>query len=242
MANAFSPGRVSVWHTDLTSFLPAYDGYKKLGCTDIFLNAAQATVQAMRDIRETAPGKPRLSADGKPFRAHVYVDGTHGETGGQLGINTFEAVTKLKPGVAEIDFESGDDSKIGLAVDGLLKLFRGYGTWAINFPLCINVVPLKGYVLPIVLMAADPNCYVRVQRYYGAEMRPAEPTLCREDIVGRGFPAERFSFMESAKPRRLVDGSLFIDLPVFSDKGEIVRTLSGGAIYNSNLLREAGLV
>jgi hypothetical protein len=149
---------------------------------------------------------------------------------------------RVPPWSRECDFEGPVDRTIGEAVSAVLIEFRNGVTWRMAFPLCINVTPMKGYVLPIKQMADDPFCYIRVQRYYGGEMRPAEPTLCREDIVGRGFPAERFSFMESAKPRRLIDGTVFNDLPIFSDGGVRVRNLSGGAIYNANLLREAGLI
>jgi hypothetical protein len=122
-------------------------------------------------------------------------------------------------------------------------MFRGGQTgWRLAFPLCFNFAPLKGYVLPIAQMAATRSATSGSSATTAAEMRPAEPTLCREDIVGRGFPAERFSFMESAKPRRLIDGTVFNDLPIFSDGGVRVRNLSGGAVYNANLLREAGLI
>jgi hypothetical protein len=38
MANAFGPGRVSIWHTSLKSFNPAYDAMAKLGGTDVFFD------------------------------------------------------------------------------------------------------------------------------------------------------------------------------------------------------------
>lgn len=238
MANAFSPGRVSIWHTSLKSFLPNYTAYKDLGGTDIFpdLDDPLLTTTVMSDIAT------QTSADGKKFRAQGYKV-WRGENGADFATSLLTKITKFRPGVSELDFEGGlSDAALGQAVGLFLAQFRNPGVpWRMAYPLCINVVPMKGYVLPIAQMAADPNCYVRVQRYYGGEMRPAEPTLCFQDIVGRGFPAERFSFMESAKPRRLNDGSLFVDLPVFSDGGVKVRNLSGGAIFDSNLLRQAGL-
>lgn len=237
--NAFSPGRVSIWHTSLKSFNPAYDAMAKLGGTDCFFDVADPLLTAFK----MSEAKIKTSGDGRPWRPQVYKVWRTGGSGQQFALDLVEDITKFRPGVAELDFEGPSDNEIGVAVTGFLTMFRGGQTnWRLAFPLCINVVPMKGYVLPIAQMAADPFCYVRVQRYYGGEMRPAEPTLCREDIVGRGFPAERFSFMESAKPRRLSDGTVFNDLPIFSDKGEKVRNLSGGAIYNANLLREGGLI
>jgi hypothetical protein len=239
MANAFSSGRVSIWHTSLKSFNPAYDAMAKLGGTDVFfdLDDPLLTTTVMGAAKE------HVSADGKPWRAQSYKVWRTGGSGQQFALDLVVGITKLRPGVSELDIEGPNDQEIGNAVGGCLSMFRGGQTgWRLAFPLCFNFAPLKGYVLPIAQMAADPFCYVRVQRYYGAEQRPAEPTLCREDIVGRGFPADRFSFMESAKPRRLIDGTVFNDLPIFSDGGVRVRNLSGGAVYNANLLREAGLI
>lgn len=236
MANAFSPGRVSLWHTNPTGLNLDYTKAKDLGVTDVMIPAHLATKAKMDEVR----AKP--AADGKNMRAQLSVDGTHGQKGDELASFTLERITALKPGVVEVNVEGPEDNAIGVCIQLFHQTFRAAGDWQARFPVCFNIVPMKGYVLPVLDLAENENTYVRVQRFYGAEMRPAEPTLCREDVAGRGFPAERFSFMESAKARRQIDGSLFIDLPVFSDGGVRVRNLSGGAIFNANLLREAGLV
>jgi hypothetical protein len=236
--NAFSDGRLGLWHTSPTGMNLDYAKAKDWGVTDIFLPANEATLAMMDEIRS----KP--SADGKNFRAQVYLDGTHGETGKQLVEQALAAIRTFKPGVLEVNFESGDDNKIGVAVREFLTTFRdpSAALWRRRFPLCIDVVPLKGYVLPFDLMNNDPDTYGRIQPYYGAEMRPADPVECLEDWLGRGFPRERLSFIYSAKARRQIDNTIFCDLPVFSDRGEYVRRLRRGAIFNANLMREAGLL
>jgi hypothetical protein len=236
MANAFSDGRISLWHTSPQSFNLDYVKVKGWGVTDIFLPADVATPAKMTEI------KSKVSADGKNFRAQLYVDGTHGQKGSDLAAFTLERITALKPGVVEVDFEGGDDNAIGTAIRAFLTAFRFGDPWRFAFPVCINVVPFKAYVLPLDLMNPDPNCFGRIQTYYGGECRPADPDECRWDWTHRGFPEERLTFMYSAKSRRQIDNILFCDLPIFSDGGVYVRKLRRGAIYNANLLREGGLI
>jgi hypothetical protein len=239
MPNAFSVGRLGIWHTSLTSFNPPYVKYKEWGFTDIFFDADDPLLTLAK--MDEARGKP--SADGKNFRAHIYKVWRR-EKGSAFAKTLLTQIPKFKPGVAELDFEGPDDNEIGVAVADFLAWFRDESApvWQHAFPLCINVVPLKGYVLPIARMRDDPNTYGRIQPYYAGEMRPADPMECLEDWLDRGFPRERLSFIYSAKPRRQNDGSIFEDMPVFTDHGVYVRKLRRGAVYNANLMREGGLV
>lgn len=237
MANAFSVGRLGIWHTTLASFNPPYAKYKEWGFTDIFFDADDPLLTLAK--MDEARGKP--SADGKNFRAHIYKVWRRQE-GADFADALLTQIGKFKPGVAELDFEGPDDNEIGVAVNEFLIEFRRGQAWQMNFPLCVNVVPFKGYVLPMTRMTTDPYCYGRIQPYYAGQMRPADPMECLEDWLDRGFPRERLSFIYSAKPRRQIDGSIFEDLPVFTDNGVYVRKLRRGAVYNANLMREAGLI
>jgi hypothetical protein len=207
--------------------VPAY-------ATDLFLPAH--TTQLTSGMYDSVKGL----AGQRGTKVQWWWDGTHGVTGPALA-DAIDVKLKAIPqhtGGVEVDLEAGDD----VTLANLLSSF--YGRFRAVRPtraLALNVVPLKGQFLTLA-MALDPNVHVRVQTYYGSELRPADPSECESDIVDRGFPRERYSICYSAKARRQKDDSIFCDLPVFSDGGAYVRKLRKGQIFSLNLMREAGLL
>jgi hypothetical protein len=233
MATPFDDGRVGIMFTDLHSFtipwasIPAW-------ASDAFLpmHSPLLTPEKMQKARE----------DGaiRGTRVQLWYDATHTLDGPFVAAEVSGGLTALKhSGGVEVDLEAGDDNQLGNLISGFYTRFRELRP---TRALAINVVPLKGYVMPIERMAADPNCFIRVQTYYGAECRPADPDECERDICERGFPRQRYSIMYSAKPRRLIDNTIFNDLPVFTDRGVYVRKLRKGSIFSGNLMREGGLL
>ena len=230
----FDDGRVGIMFTDLTSFTIPYASIPAWA-TDIFLPAHAPQLDSAKydDIRTKAALRGT--------KVQLWWDGTHTTDGIVLAnvIHAKLAAISQHSGGIEVDLEAGSDQQLAALISSFYQQFRRLRP---TRALAINVVPLKGQFLPLVPMTADPNCHVRVQTYYGAECRPADPAECEDDIVSRGFPRERYSICYSAKPRRLKDDSIFCDLPVFTDHGAYTRRLRKGQIFSANLMREAGLI
>ena len=233
MASPFDDGRVGLMVTDWSltipyANVPAY-------ATDLFLPAH--TTQLTGGMYDSV----KALAGQRGTKVQWWWDGTHTSDGPSLAqaINVKLAAIPQHSGGVEVDLESGDDGVLGVLIGSFYAMFRSLRP---TRALALNVVPLKGQFLPLAAMALDPNVHVRVQTYYGGEMRPADPDECEDDIVNRGFPRERYSICYSAKARRLKDDSIFCDLPVFSDHGAYVRKLRKGQIFSLNLMREAGLL
>lgn len=236
----FDDGRVGIMFTGLTSFTIPYANIPTWA-TDIFLPAHDLLLTPAKydDIKAKAAIRGT--------KVQWWWDATHGLSGTQyaeaihrkLSLPQAEGGIPQHSGGVEVDLEAGDDGTLAALISDFYTRFRQLRP---TRALAINVVPLKGYVMPLEAMALDIFCHVRVQTYYGAEMRPADPDECEDDIVNRGFPRDRYSICYSAKPRRQKDDSVFCDLPVFTDKGVYVRRLRKGVIFSANLMREGGLL
>jgi hypothetical protein len=233
MASPFDDGRVGLMVTDWSltipyANVPAY-------ATDLFLPAH--TVQLTGGMYDSVKGL----AGQRGTKVQWWWDGTHGQSGTAVADAIHASLTAIPQhtGGVEVDLEAGDDVVLKKLLGDFYLRFRALRP---TRALALNVVPLKGQFLPLSAMAFDPNVHVRVQTYYGGEMRPADPAECEADIVDRGFPRERYSICYSAKARRQKDDSIFCDLPVFSDGGAYVRKLRKGQIFSLNLMREAGLL
>ncbi len=232
MASPFDDGRTSILVTDWSLTIPYRD--VPTWATDVALPAhdPKTTSAKYNEVRDNAAIRGT--------KTQLWYDATHGNTGAAYALAVHAALLAIPQhtGGVEVDLETGSDG-------ALLNLVREfYAAFRIVRPtraLGINLIPLKGFTLTP-MMAADPFCHVRVQSFYGAECRPADPDECKRDILDHGFPAERFSYCYSAKARRLKDDSIFCDLPVFSDHGAYVRRLRKGSILSLNLMREAGLL
>jgi len=233
MSTPFDDGRVGIMVSDWSLTIP----YANIPAwaTDVFLPAHTA------ELTSAKYDKVKADAGLRGTKVQWWWDGTHTLDGTALADAIHAKLTAIPKhsGGVEVDLEAANDGPLGTLIHQFYARFRVLRP---TRALAINVVPLKGYVMPLADMALDANCHVRVQTYYGVEMRPADPDECERDIVERGFPRERYSICYSAKARRLKDDSIFCDLPVFTDKGVYVRKLRKGQIFNLNLMREAVLV
>jgi hypothetical protein len=220
--------------TDLSSFTIPYASVPAWA-TDIFLPAHDPKLTSAK--YDEIKGNAAI----RGTKVQLWWDATHTTDGNAVAEAIHAKLNEIPQhsGGVEVDLEAANDGPLSALISGFYTRFRQLRP---TRALAINVVPLKGYVMPLASMAQDIFCHVRVQTYYGAECRPADPDECEDDIVNRGFPRERYSICYSAKPRRLKDDTIFCDLPVFTDGGAYVRRLRKGQIFSGNLMREAGLI
>jgi hypothetical protein len=241
VSSPFDDGRVGLMVTDwkLTipyANVPAY-------ATDVFIPAHDAPRSDGTLVKLTPALYDKVKSDAaiRGTKVQWWWDGTHTLDGAALAETIHAKLAEIPEhtGGVEVDLEAANDGPLSILVSTFYLMFRKLRP---TRALALNVVPLKGYVMPLVSMASDPNTHVRIQTYYGGEMRPADPAECEQDIVDRGFPRERYSICYSAKARRQIDDSIFCDLPVFSDHGAYARKLRKGQIFSLNLMREAQLL
>jgi hypothetical protein len=234
LSTPFDDGRVGIMFTDLSSFTIPYANVPAWA-TDIFLPAhdPKLTSAKYNEIKNNAAIRGT--------KTQLWWDATHTTDGASVAEAVHAKLNEIPQhsGGVEVDLEAANDGPLSTLISGFYTRFRQLRP---TRALAINVVPLKGYVMPLQAMAQDIFCHVRVQTYYGAELRPADPDECEDDIVNRGFPRERYSICYSAKPRRLKDDTIFCDLPVFTDHGAYTRRLRKGQIFSANLMREGGLL
>jgi len=235
MATPFDDGRVCIIVSDWSLTIPYRD--IPTWATDVAIPAhdPMTTSAKYNEVRDNAAQRGT--------KTQLWYDGTHGQTGADLAVAIDVALRAIPQhgGGVEVDIENASDGVLLTVVqDWYTRQRQLRPTRALG----LNLAPLKGFVLTPA-MAADPFFHVRVQPYYGAEMRPAAPDECKRDICGPNgsrFPEDRFSFCYSAKARKLSDGTVFCDLPVFADHAQYVRRLRKGSVFSLNLMREAGLL
>jgi hypothetical protein len=196
------------------------------------------------DPKTTKAVYDQAVADGKirGTRVQLWYDATHGEAGNLVAqkISRVIADTGHNGGV-EVNFENGNDGELANELGAFYPAFRAIRP---TRPVGINLAPFKAYVFPIAAAKGDPFCHVRVQNFYGNEMRQADSDELKRDFCDapRSWPEERFSFCYSAKAHTYADGHVECDLPVFADAGAYVRRLRKGSVFNLNLMREAQLL
>jgi hypothetical protein len=233
MSTPFDDGRVGIMVTDWSLTIP----YANVPpwATDLFLPAHTP------ELTSAKYDEVKANAGLRQTKVQWWWDGTHTLNGTTLAEAIHAKLTAIPQhsGGVEVDLEAGNDGPLATLINDFYIRFRQLRP---TRAVAINVVPLKGYVMPLTQMAQDPNTHVRVQTYYGSELRPADPDECQRDICDRGFPSSRYSICYSSKARRQIDNTIFCDLPVFADRGAYVRKLRKGQIFSLNLMREAGLV
>lgn len=222
--HVFGNGRQGLWvaeNSNLTDklkhFLPRLRGPLP-GLTDIFLPPSAVLSH-----------KQQCVAAG--FFVSTYIV-AHSDPPAVLADKALAHRAKLKSGAIEFNLEGAavQDPVLKAYATALVKRVRAK---APNLPIRLNVVPFKGYVLPVALINDDPQLFVIAQAYGGNMDILFAADEIEGDLLDWGIARHKVSVQHAVMCRVAGSANRQITVPSVRNRG---------SFYIDDLLLDAGLL
>lgn len=220
MADRVFEDRVGLWLVDGDrgiSRLPAIKAYAGGLIRDLFLP-------------RTAARSHFASVRAATLFAHLWVS-VDDRTAPAMVADTLADVDRLAPGAVELNVELGADAGLQVYV---LELVHGIRRARPKLRLRLNLGAWKGFAVPRIEVANDPNLYVCMQTYVGDMARNSEGDAYHE-LLGYGVPEAKLTLCYGAAGPVPPNGARVCTLPSLARRRR-------GVIFHDDLMADVGLL
>ncbi len=171
-----------------------------------------------------------VAARNAGLAAHLWV-AVDGRDAATMAADTLADVDRVKPGAVELNVELASDAALKLFAITLVKAIRAKRP---KLRLRLNFGAWKGFGLPELELASDPNLYVCEQTYLGDMTRVSEGDVYF-DLAAYGAPSAKLTLCYGAAGPVPPHGDRVCTLPDLSRRRR-------GVIFHDDLMADVGLL